>query len=175
TPLGLRLGCVGEARARAVTARREALAQARSARDAVSLPPNEAGRHGLPLNADGRRRSGFALLALPEVDFARLAAIWPELAGIAPEIARQTEIDALYAVYVARQRLDAEGLLRDEAQEIPGDIDYQTIGGLSNELKAKLMAVRPRDIAQAARIDGMTPAALVLVLGRCRALARRSA
>jgi tRNA uridine 5-carboxymethylaminomethyl modification enzyme len=172
TEFGIGIGCVGAERASVFHRRREALEAARARLQAVSLTPDEAGRHGIALNRDGIRRTGFELLAFPGIDVARLARVWPELAGIPRAVAEQVEIDAQYAVYLDRQRADVEALRRDEAIELPPDIDYAAIGGLSAEVRQKLMDARPATLAQAGRIDGMTPAALTLVLAHARRLRR---
>ena len=124
------------------------------------------------MNADGSRRNGFQLLAFPDVDFSTLADLDPSLADVDESTRAQIEKDALYANYIERQNRDVEMMKRDEAQLIPSGFEFSAITGLSNELKSKLSAARPRDLAQAARIDGMTPAALTLILARLRYLKR---
>jgi tRNA uridine 5-carboxymethylaminomethyl modification enzyme len=173
TPMGLALGCVGAGRKAAFEAKLERLDKARAALTAHRLTPTEAQAAGLRVGQDGARRDGMALLAFPDVDFAALSAIWPDLAGTEPEIAAQLERDALYANYIARQKADVEAMRRDEAQAIPGDFDYAAVQGLSSELRGKLERVRPETLGQAGRIDGMTPAALTLLLARLRQDARR--
>src|SRR5690606_4584734 len=121
---------------------------------------NEAARFGLNLNRDGQRRSAYDLLAYPDVDLARLTAIWPQLAMIPETVAERLETEARYAVYLDRQHADVAVLKREELRLIPGELDFATVPGLSNELKQKLAARRPRSLADAQRIDGMTPAAL---------------
>jgi tRNA uridine 5-carboxymethylaminomethyl modification enzyme len=133
-----------------------------------SLTPAEAARHGLAINQDGIRRTAFELLAFPRIDVVRLTAIWPELDGIPPRIAEQIEVDAQYAVYLERQQADIEAMRRDEAMELPPDLDYATIAGLSTEVRQKLAAVRPANLGQAGRIDGITPAALTRLLSHVR-------
>jgi tRNA uridine 5-carboxymethylaminomethyl modification enzyme len=164
TPLGLQLGCVGAERAAAFAAKSRALDEARARLDAVSLTPKEAARQGLEVKQDGRRRTAFELLALPGVDVTRLAAIWPELGAIAPKVAEQVAVDARYAPYLERQAADVEALRRDEAVVIPPGFVFEGISGLSKELTGKLTRARPTTLAAAAKIDGMTPAALMLVL-----------
>jgi len=176
TPVGEVLGCIGRERAQAYAGKARALAEGEALLGALSLTPNAAQRHGLELNRDGRRRTALELLAYPEVDMARLAAIWPQLGRLPPPIAAQLETDARYASYVRRQALDVEALRRDEAARIPADFDYATLSGLSAELRGKLERQRPASVAQASRIDGMTPAALLLILAHLkRTPARRSA
>ena len=168
TPLGLAAGCVGSERARAFDVKEKALAAARGILDGLTLTPAEASRHGLEVNQDGVRRSAFDLLAYPHIDFARLRAIWPKLGEISAPIAEQIRIDAQYAVYLRRQQADVEAMRRDEALELPADLDYASIGGLSTEVRQKLAAVRPASIGQASRIDGITPAALTRLLSHVK-------
>ena len=109
-------------------------------------------------------RSALDLLAYPDVDWPRLAGLWPELVSVSADVAEQLTIDARYAGYLGRQRQDIAAYRRDEALELPGDLDYGAIGGLSNEVRQKLVANRPATLGQAARISGVTPAALVALL-----------
>jgi tRNA uridine 5-carboxymethylaminomethyl modification enzyme len=169
TPHGIVLGCVGTTRQRAFEASATALSEATSALQSLMLTPTEAGRRGIEVNKDGRRRSAFDLLALPSVGLEQLAAIWPEIGQIAPAIAAQIEVDARYASYVRRQELDVAALRKDEALRIPLELDFSSLPGLSTEVRQKLMRLRPTTLAQAARIDGMTPAALLLLLARLKA------
>ena len=176
TPLGVDLGCVGAARRVAYDAKAGALADAAAMLRGLSLTPTEAGRHGLEVNRDGRRRSAFDLLTLPGVDIARLAGIWPQIAVIAPAVAAQVATDARYASYVERQELDVAALRKDEALSIPAGFDFDALPGLSTEVRQKLGRHRPATLAQAARIDGITPAALLLLLAQLKAApARKSA
>ncbi|MGD9830242.1 MAG: tRNA uridine-5-carboxymethylaminomethyl(34) synthesis enzyme MnmG [Hyphomicrobiaceae bacterium] len=168
TPLGIGLGCVGSQRAWVYRQKAEALASGREALDACLITPSEAARYGLEINRDGRRRSAFELLSYPDVDMARLMTIWPRLAEIARPIAHQLEVDARYAVYLDRQAAEIEALRRDESTTIPADIDYRSLPSLSNEVRQKLELHRPHSLAQAARIDGMTPAALTLLLAHLK-------
>jgi tRNA uridine 5-carboxymethylaminomethyl modification enzyme len=168
TELGIGLGLVGSVRARAYRAKAEQLAGARAMLGGLGLTPNQAARHGIALNRDGVRRTAFDLLSYPDIDMARLAVIWPELAGIDRSVAEQIEIDARYAVYLDRQEADIAAFRRDESVAIPTDLTYGTISGLSNELREKLEAACPATLGQAARIDGMTPAALTLVLAESK-------
>jgi len=176
TLLGIALGCVGTSRRQAFAAKTATLEDAAQMLRGLSLTPTEAARHGLEVNKDGRRRSAFDLLALPEIDLARLAAIWPQIGSIAPAIAAQVAVDARYASYVSRQELDVAALRNDEALGIPAGFDFATIAGLSTEVRQKLERHRPGTLAQAGRIDGMTPAALLLLLAHLkRPPARKSA
>ena len=164
TAAGVALGCVGAERAGAFEAKTRALAEGRRLLDTLALTPTEAGRAGLTVNKDGRRRSAFDLLSYPDMSFERLKAVWPELDRIAPAIAAQLEVDARYAVYLKRQEADIAAFRRDEGVAIPRAFDYGAVAGLSNEVREKLERFRPTTLGQAARIDGITPAALMLVL-----------
>ncbi|MFG1299580.1 tRNA uridine-5-carboxymethylaminomethyl(34) synthesis enzyme MnmG [Xanthobacter sp. V3C-3] len=168
TARGLSLGLVGAERAGVHARRTAALEAARALARSLSLTPTEGARHGLSLNRDGQRRSAFDLLAYPDIDMARLAAIWPELGALAPAVAEQVEIDAKYAVYLDRQAADISMLRRDEQLALPDDLAYDHLPGLSNELKQKLARVRPRTVGQAGRMEGMTPAALALLATHAR-------
>jgi tRNA uridine 5-carboxymethylaminomethyl modification enzyme len=164
SPIGLRLGCVGSARAARFSAKIEALATARKELAALRMTPPALKRHGISVNEDGIARSAAELMAYPGVDLARLAAIWPQLAKLGPDIAEQVEIDARYAGYLERQERDIAAFRRDEALLLPPDLDYVAIGSLSHEICGKLAAARPANLGAAARISGVTPAALVALL-----------
>jgi tRNA uridine 5-carboxymethylaminomethyl modification enzyme len=168
TRKGIAIGCVGPARREKHAAKMAALAQAHAYATSVSLTPTQANRHGLALNLDGQRRSAYELLSYPNIGIADLARIWPALHDLAPKIAQQLEIDAKYAVYLDRQAADIAEFRRDESLALPEGIDYEALEGLSNEIKQKLQAVRPRTVGQAGRIDGMTPVALTLLLAHMR-------
>jgi tRNA uridine 5-carboxymethylaminomethyl modification enzyme len=164
TPIGLRLGCVGTLRARRFAAKIAALEAARGRLAALRLTPPALRRRGIIVNDDGVARSGLELLAQPDVDLARLAALTPEFAGIAPEIAEQLEIDARYSGYLERQERDIAAFRRDEGLLLPVDLDYAGVGSLSREICEKLAQARPASLGAAARLSGVTPAALVALL-----------
>ncbi len=164
TPRGLEIGCVGSERARLFHVKQEALAAARTLAGSLTLSPTALARRGIAINQDGVPRSALDLLAYPDVDWTRLVTLWPELGAVAPAIAEQVTIDSRYEGYLARQRQDIEAYRRDEALELPADLDYRQVGGLSNEIRQKLEAHRPETLGQAARISGVTPAALVGLL-----------
>jgi tRNA uridine 5-carboxymethylaminomethyl modification enzyme len=164
TPIGRRLGCVGPKRATRFSAKVEALANARARLAALRMTPPALQRHGIAVNEDGIARNAAELLAYPGIDLQRLAAIWPELSSVAPEIAEQLEIDARYAGYLERQQRDVAAFRRDEALLLPPDLDYAGVGSLSREISDKLAATRPATLGAAARISGVTPAALVALL-----------
>ena len=172
TDKGIALSCVGQPRSVRHRAKMAALNAAKAQAKSVTLTPNEAARFGLALNRDGHRRSAFELLAFPEIGWAEISAIWPELSVIEPSITVHLEIDAKYDVYLKRQVADVEAFRRDEGL-ILGDIDYRTVPGLSNEARSKLEAARPRTVGQAGRLDGLTPAALGILAAYLRREARR--
>jgi len=175
TGLGQELGLVNDERAVAFSAKMEALEHASSALLSYSLTPQEAARHGIKVKEDGKRRGATELLSLPGVDISDLCVIWPDLSSLEPGIVAQLQKDALYANYLDRQQRDIDLLRKDENLEIPLEFDFDDIPGLSNEIKAKLKAVRPASLAQAARIDGMTPAALTLIVANIRKTSKKTA
>jgi tRNA uridine 5-carboxymethylaminomethyl modification enzyme len=168
TGRGIALGCVGPKRQAHHAAKIAALTAAREYARSVSLTPSEAERHGLALNKDGRRRTGFDLLSFPSIGIGDLARIWPRLADFPTNIQEQLEIDAKYDVYLDRQASDIAAFRRDESLELPENLDYAGVNGLSNEARQKLASIRPRTVGQAGRIDGLTPAALTLLVGHIR-------
>ena len=173
TPRGAEYGCVGAERSAAFAAKSAALMSGRDLLSSLTITPDDANARGLALNRDGRRRTAFEILAFPAMSIARLAAIWPELGRIAPGIAAQLEIDASYDIYLRRQAADVEAYRKDEAIAIPPGIDYAAIAGLSTEVRQKLEHARPATLAQAGRIDGITPAALMLILTHVKRAPRR--
>ena len=175
TPLGIEIGVVGSERAQAFSAKLTEIEAARKAFDAVSMTPTEAARHGLVINADGVRRSAFDLLAYPDIDASRLTAIWPDLGRYSPGALAQIESDAKYAVYLDRQKADIAEVAREESVELDAGLDYASVTGLSNELKQRLSQVRPATLGQAGRIEGMTPAALAILLGAVKRARRAEA
>jgi tRNA uridine 5-carboxymethylaminomethyl modification enzyme len=174
TDKGIALGCVGAARSQRHQSKMAALDAAKLLAKSLSITPNEAAKHGLALNRDGHRRSAFELLAYPEIGWAELHGIWPELSAIAPSIAVHLEIDAKYDVYLKRQTADVDAFRRDEGLVLT-DIDYADVPGLSNEARSKLEKARPRTVGQAGRLDGLTPAALGILAAYLRREARRKA
>jgi tRNA uridine 5-carboxymethylaminomethyl modification enzyme len=168
TPIGLRLGCVGGERAGRFTAKIAALGDARKRLAELRMTPPALRRHGVAVNDDGITRSAAELLAYPGIDVARLGEIWPELDSLTAEIAEQLEIDARYAGYLERQQRDIASFRRDEALLLPADLDYAAVGSLSREIREKLAAARPSTLGAAARISGVTPAALVALLKHVR-------
>ncbi|MGE5766829.1 MAG: tRNA uridine-5-carboxymethylaminomethyl(34) synthesis enzyme MnmG [Bacteroidota bacterium] len=164
TGQGLALGCVGGARRHHFERKMAALAQGRALAEALTATPHRLAAEGFDLNQDGVRRSAFDLLRFPSIDLARLARVWPELAALPPEVARQIEIEGRYQGYLARQDDDVAAFRKDEALRLPGDLDYGAVGGLSTEARQRLAKARPATLGAASRIPGVTPAALLSLL-----------
>jgi tRNA uridine 5-carboxymethylaminomethyl modification enzyme len=168
TEKGIAIGCVGADRAKLHRTKAMRLSEARALMEACTATPSQLRDHGVAVNQDGARRSAFELAAQPEFTIGELEKVWPELASLEPEIARRLEADAKYSVYLDRQDEDVARFRRSESIAIPADLDYARISGLSNELRQKFLSVRPNNIGQAGRIEGMTPAALALVAAHAR-------
>ena len=168
TDLGIKLGCVGPERRQRHSVKMADLGAVRDYANSVSVTPTEANRYGLSLNRDGQRRTAFEILSYPDTAVDDLARIWPKFREFAPDILRQVEIDAKYAVYLDRQAADIDAYRRDESLLLPQDLDYDAVAGLSNECRQKLASVRPRTLGQASRLDGMTPVALTVLAAHVR-------
>ena len=164
TAKGEAVGCISAERARAYAAKAAALAAGRRLLGRLTATPTEFRRRGFKVNLDGVRRSAAELLSRPGIDIGRLAAIWPELGRLRADVVEQLEIDARYAGYLERQEADVEAFRRDESLVLPRGLDYDTIGSLSAEVRSKLRRVRPATLGAAARISGVTPAALTALL-----------
>jgi len=175
TPIGIAGGLVGEERARRFSDKMTALEAVRGRAKALTLTPQEAQRHRLAVKLDGQRRDVPQLLACPGVDLPALAVVWPEI-GAWPDFAReQVEIDAAYAGYLDRQAAEVASFRREEDLRLPEDFDYAAVGGLSNEVRQKLQAIRPLTLGQASRIEGVTPGALTAVLAHVKRATARAA
>ncbi len=168
TPLADSLGiCSADRRAR-FDAHQEKLAIARALTQSLTVTPNEAGRQGIEVNKDGVRRSAYQLLAYPDIDAAMLRRVWPQLREIDEATMERVETEAKYAVYLDRQRNEASQIRAEEGRIIPVGLDLSSVPGLSNELRQKLALRKPRSIGEAQRIEGMTPAALAILLTQIR-------
>jgi tRNA uridine 5-carboxymethylaminomethyl modification enzyme len=172
TPKGLALGCVGSQRAQVFHVKQQALAEGQARLESLKASPSALAKQGVAINQDGVVRSAKDLLAYPDIGWDRIQTLWPQIGAISSEIAEQLAIDARYEGYLARQRQDIAAYRRDEALELPVDLDYSAVGALSNEIRQKLSAHKPATLGQAARISGVTPAALVALL---RYVRRRAA
>jgi tRNA uridine 5-carboxymethylaminomethyl modification enzyme len=168
TETGINFGLVAAQRAQTFAVKRARLADARRFASSVMLTPSEAKKAGIKVNADGQRRSLLQLLAYPGASLGEFAALWPEISAWPREVAEQIEIDALYAGYLDRQAVDAAAFRKEEAFKLSADLDYASVGGLSQECREKLAAVRPLTLGQAARIEGVTPGALTALLAHVR-------
>lgn len=168
TPTGMHLGLVGSTRADRFKAFQHDMDNGRDLLKSLNVSPSEAANFGLRLNQDGKRRSAYELLAYPEQSLGRLERIWPEVGALAARVSAALEIEAAYAVYMDRQKADIVDARREEEKVIPPEFDFDILPGLSNELKQKLQRFRPANLSQAGRIDGMTPAALSLILAYLR-------
>jgi tRNA uridine 5-carboxymethylaminomethyl modification enzyme len=164
TDRGIVLGCVGARRLAAWTEKSTRLASARDQLASLSASPRMLRSYDLPVPRDGAARTAADLLSLEGITLARLQAVWPELGQIPGQLHQQLEADCRYASYVQRQRADIDALKRDEAMKIPADLDFSAVGGLSAESCDLLTRHRPDTIAQANRLPGMTPAAVLAVL-----------
>ncbi|MEX0694688.1 MAG: tRNA uridine-5-carboxymethylaminomethyl(34) synthesis enzyme MnmG [Rhodospirillales bacterium] len=173
TQRGIEIGVVRKDRARQFSDKIKALDALRSSLLAIQASPSELKAQGLDINQDGVRRDGLDLLRYPGIDFTRLVSLWPELNTARKDVIEQIEIEAMYASYLERQDADIQALRRDESLELPGDLDYGRIPGLSNEVRDKLGRVRPETLGQAARISGVTPAAVTALLGYVKRRDRR--
>jgi tRNA uridine 5-carboxymethylaminomethyl modification enzyme len=168
TGKGMDLGCVGQVRAAHFCSTQNEIAGTAQALQSLTLTPKEAARYGLEINQDGTRRSAFQLLSYPHIGWSDLATVWPELAEVSQSVRERLETDATYAVYLDRQQADIAAYRRDESIVLEEAIDFRSLPGLSNEIKAKLDLVRPGTLGQAARIEGITPAALTLLAAHAK-------
>lgn len=173
TPLGLKVGCVSDERAKWFYNRSEKLSTADELLRSLSLSPNEAKKAGLKVNQDGRKRTAFELLSYPGIEWEHLSDIWSELLDIEPAIKDGIEVDARYSVYLERQERDIKNYNKEQALKIPRDFDFLSIGGLSNEICQKLAQHQPLTLGQASKIDGITPAALMILIAHIKKSANR--
>jgi len=168
TPKGAEFGLVGSRRAEVFHVKHRALSDLRARLSDAKMTPRVAASHGWAVNQDGRTRSALEYLAYPAIDFAAIQDAWPEFNDVPIALAEQVSIEALYAGYIERQKADVAAMRADESLALPPGLDYGEIGGLSNEVRLKLEAVRPQTIGQASRIEGVTPGALAALLGHVR-------
>jgi tRNA uridine 5-carboxymethylaminomethyl modification enzyme len=164
TPLGRMAGVVGAQRAAAHEEGQRRLSAARALLQGLSLTSSEAAKAGLKVNQDGQRRSAFTLLAYPEIAPERLREIWPQVAQISDSLLERLQAEALYSGYAARQMADIEAFRKEQNLGLPEDLKYEELPSLSAELRQKLAQIKPQSLGQAARIEGMTPAAISALL-----------
>ncbi|TBN52062.1 tRNA uridine-5-carboxymethylaminomethyl(34) synthesis enzyme MnmG [Paracoccus sediminis] len=175
TPLGKKLGCIGKDRLDAFTERQEKYENARAKLETATFTPSVLLRTGISVRQDGQMRSVFGLMGQPDIGQHQLEHLFPEIKDIEDQTLRQIANDALYHQYMDRQTRDAQMLREDESIVLPSDLDYSSLAGLSHELRGKLIAHQPANLAAAARIEGMTPAALTLLVAASRSRSRRQA
>ena len=175
TQRGFELGCVSQGRLAAFSSKMEQLDAARTLLSTTSFTARSLAEQGVKIQKDGPRRTALELLSFPDIEFSNLTLLMPELDQVAESISAQLKKDATYSNYISRQKKDVDALTRDEGHKIPDAFDYSALAGLSNELKTKLISTRPRSLAQASRIEGVTPAALTLILANLRQQASKSA
>jgi tRNA uridine 5-carboxymethylaminomethyl modification enzyme len=175
TPIGITAGLVGHERQAAFRTREEAIRRGIVLARNLSLTSAEVARKGLRVNQDGLRRTALDLLGMPEVGWTRICSLWPELGALPPGVVEALEAEALYAGYIHRQEADIAALRREDGLALPTGLDYAAMPSLSAELRTKLQKVRPGTLGQASRIDGMTPAALAVILGHVKRRDRQSA
>jgi len=164
TPKGLAVGCVGSAREEIWGKKSDDLALARQKASDLKMTPNELAPYGIDVNMDGIRRSVFDLLRMPNISWADISRIWPDMAEFPADVIEQIEIDAVYSGYMDRQECDIAAFRKDEDLLLPQGLDYSEIGSLSTEIRLKLQEVRPVTLGAASRIPGVTPAAIIALL-----------
>lgn len=164
TDIGLRVGCVGEKRRKVWEAKKDKLNAARDMAQSLEATPNELQSYSIKVNQDGVRRTVMDLLAYPDIDWEQVEAVWPQLAAVDLEIREQIECDALYSKYMDRHEADIAAFRKDEALKLPSDLNYECVGSLSNEVRAKLQEAQPETLGAASRIPGVTPAAVIAIL-----------
>lgn len=168
TPLGMELGCVGSERERRFVPYEQQRRSVYEQLERLSATPGELENAGIAVNQDGKRRSARELLSYSNVEWEQICQLWPEMRAVPESVATGVSIDALYAHYIVRQTADIVNVQHEEERHIPPEFDYSALPGLSNELKQKLSAARPWSVFQAKKIDGMTPAALSLLIAYLR-------
>jgi tRNA uridine 5-carboxymethylaminomethyl modification enzyme len=175
TPIGITAGLVGLERQARFRSREEAIRQGLTLARSLTLTSGEAARKGLKVNQDGLRRTALDLLSMPEIGWRGVSPLWPQLMDLRPDVVEALEAEALYAGYLQRQEADIDALRREERLALPEGLDYSAMPSLSTELRQKLSTVRPATLGQASRIDGMTPAALAVILGHVKRRDRSAA
>ena len=168
TPRGIELGCVTPKRQKSFENKQKKLEDLTNHLKSDTYTPTQLSKAGIRVTQDGSRRTLFQVLAFADVSFKDLCTLDARLEAADEEISEQVARDALYSNYITRQQKDIEAIKRDEAQQIPETFDYNSCEGLSAELKSKLIAARPRNLRQAQKVEGMTPAAIMLILAKLR-------
>ena len=164
TPIGIKINLVNSDRKNKFNVKQKKIIQVKNDLDKISITPNEAQKYSIKISKDGVKRSALQILALENVDMKKLRSIWNNITQDGLSIDNQVEVDAHYAGYLKRQASDIKSFKKDESLTIPTGIKYESFSGLSNEIKSKLIQIRPRTLGQALRIDGVTPAAAIIIL-----------
>jgi len=170
TPKAIEIGCVGRERTEVFSKKETSIRVSRETLEGVNLTPNEIKKHGIDINLDGIRRSAFELLQFPHITFADLIGIWPQFGALPGDVIEQHEIDAMYQGYLERQNMDIAAFKKEEGMQIPDSLDYDSLPSISTEIKIKLKSIRPSTIGVASRIQGVTPAAIIALMGHIRKL-----
>ncbi len=168
TPMGKSIGCIGAARWEAFERKAGTLESGRQLLDSERLGPKALNDAGVAVSRDGGKRSAFEVLALPGAEIETLVKAFPVYSGLSTKDLVQLQTEAVYDQYAHRQAREVADLQRQENQAIPSGFDYDRLSGLSNEMKTKLMRMQPETMLQASRIEGMTPAAMLLILAHLR-------
>ncbi|MEM9575082.1 MAG: FAD-dependent oxidoreductase, partial [Pseudomonadota bacterium] len=168
TPVAIETGLAGVARESHFKQVQHKLDKARDFAQQNSVTPQQAAASGVELNHDGSRRSAYELMSYAAIDLSDVRRIWPDLTQFDADTLERLSIEAHYAVYLERQKADIEAVRRDENLVIPAGLDFSIIAGLSNELRNKLANRKPKSIAEAQRIEGMTPAGIALIIAQIR-------
>jgi tRNA uridine 5-carboxymethylaminomethyl modification enzyme len=168
SPIAIKIGCMSSKRVKKIEEKIKSLNKFKNSLSSVSLTPNEAKKHGISISMDGVRRNGIDLLRYKNVDYSKLKSIFNELPDSKKEIIKQLKIENHYKGYYAKQDADIKKFKKDEGLKIPDNLDYDKISGLTDEVKKKLRLIKPETFGQALRIDGMTPAAINLLLAHTK-------
>ena len=163
-PIGIRLGCVSKERRIMFEKKMERMKEGFNMVKRNTISPNSLGKKGININHDGKKRSAFELLSFKNISFIDIINIWPETKKIEKDIVEQIEIESQYAGYLDRQREDIRDFKKEESLLLPKDLDYKTVGSLSNEIIEKLTETQPLTLGAASRISGVTPAAIIALL-----------
>jgi tRNA uridine 5-carboxymethylaminomethyl modification enzyme len=164
TPKAIKLGAISSKQEQIFNQKITSINNLQNQLQTNNLTPNEASKYNLQINKDGKRRSAFELLKYQNITYDNLSNIWPELKSHSSDIIEQVQIHAKYNDYIKLQEKDIELFKKDEKIKIPANIDYDSIGGLSHEVREKLNQIKPENLGQAGRISGVTPAAIIAIL-----------
>ena len=168
SPIGIKINLVQQKRKNIFLDKQKKLQQLTNSLNSNFLSPNEAKKHSIKIAMDGVKRSALEVIGQRNVNMAKIRQIFPSIPFINRSLDKQVEIDAHYLGYLGRQSHDIETFKKDESITIPNNINYDLLSGLSNEIKSKLNKIRPNTLGQALRIDGVTPAAVILILSHIK-------